>query len=138
MTFLSIDLAGIPDGGACAETDPEAFHPEKGGTTKPAKQVCAVCDVRVECLEGALARGERFGIWGGLSERERRKLAPNGDPLPIVRPVPTDPRVCALDECKELLPRGSHARRMYCTREHKQVAAQRRLTVRFEASQVAS
>jgi len=58
----------------CAQTDPEAFFPEKGGSTREAKKVCAACEVRAECLEYALANDERFGIWGGLSERERRKL----------------------------------------------------------------
>src|SRR6476646_10392742 len=58
----------------CAQTDPEAFFPEKGGSTREAKRVCLSCEVRVECLEYALENDERFGIWGGLSERERRRL----------------------------------------------------------------
>jgi WhiB family redox-sensing transcriptional regulator len=58
----------------CAETDPEAFFPEKGGSTREAKRVCTGCSVRAECLEAALTNDERFGIWGGLSERERRRL----------------------------------------------------------------
>ena len=58
----------------CAQTDPEAFFPEKGGSTREAKRVCLSCDVRGECLEYALAHDERFGIWGGRSERERRRL----------------------------------------------------------------
>ena len=58
----------------CAQTDPEAFFPEKGGSTRDAKKICTGCEVRGECLEYALANDERFGIWGGLSERERRKL----------------------------------------------------------------
>ncbi|QFQ02962.1 Transcriptional regulator WhiB2 [Corynebacterium urogenitale] len=58
----------------CAQTDPEAFFPEKGGSTREAKRICQACGVRDECLEYALANDERFGIWGGLSERERRKL----------------------------------------------------------------
>jgi WhiB family redox-sensing transcriptional regulator len=58
----------------CAQTDPEAFFPEKGGSTRDAKKICASCDVRAQCLEYALQNDERFGIWGGLSERERRKL----------------------------------------------------------------
>jgi len=58
----------------CAQTDPEAFFPEKGGSTREAKKVCVGCEVRAECLEYALEHDERFGIWGGLSERERRKL----------------------------------------------------------------
>ena len=57
----------------CAQTDPEAFFPEKGGSTREAKRICSGCEVRAECLEYALAHDERFGIWGGLSERERRR-----------------------------------------------------------------
>jgi WhiB family transcriptional regulator, redox-sensing transcriptional regulator len=58
----------------CAQTDPEAFFPEKGGSTREAKRICSTCEVRAECLEYALEHDERFGIWGGLSERERRRL----------------------------------------------------------------
>jgi WhiB family redox-sensing transcriptional regulator len=58
----------------CAQTDPESFFPEKGGSTREAKRVCTTCEVRTECLEYALANDERFGIWGGLSERERRRV----------------------------------------------------------------
>ncbi len=58
----------------CAQTDPEAFFPEKGGSTRDAKKICSSCEVRSQCLEYALQNDERFGIWGGLSERERRKL----------------------------------------------------------------
>lgn len=69
------NFAGIPDGGICAETDPETFYPGKGGSTRAAKRLCLdVCDVTDECLEGALERKERFGVWGGLGEDERRKL----------------------------------------------------------------
>jgi WhiB family redox-sensing transcriptional regulator len=65
---------GWHDKALCAETDPEAFFPEKGGSTREAKKICTGCEVRAECLEFALANDERFGIWGGLSERERRRL----------------------------------------------------------------
>lgn len=58
----------------CPQTDPEAFFPEKGGSTRAAKKICEGCDVREQCLDYALRNDERFGIWGGLSERERRKL----------------------------------------------------------------
>ena len=58
----------------CAQTDPEAFFPEKGGSTREAKRICLGCEVRDACLDYALANDERFGIWGGLSERERRRL----------------------------------------------------------------
>ncbi|MEV5002677.1 WhiB family transcriptional regulator [Nocardioides sp. LML1-1-1.1] len=68
------DELGWQERALCAQTDPEAFFPEKGGSTREAKKVCLTCEVRNECLEAALGNDERFGIWGGLSERERRKL----------------------------------------------------------------
>ena len=57
----------------CLDADPEAFFPEKGGSTREAKRICAACPVRDDCLQYALENDERFGIWGGLSERERRR-----------------------------------------------------------------
>ena len=65
----------------CAETDPEMFFPEKGESVRPAKRVCAGCEVQAECLQDALDHGERFGVWGGLSERERRVLARQPSPV---------------------------------------------------------
>jgi WhiB family redox-sensing transcriptional regulator len=58
----------------CAQTDPDAFFPDKGGSTREAKRTCSGCEVRADCLEYALDHDERFGIWGGLSERERRRI----------------------------------------------------------------
>lgn len=58
----------------CLGTDPDLFFPERGASTKEAKAVCQGCVVREDCLEYALANGEKFGIWGGLSERERRRI----------------------------------------------------------------
>ena len=58
----------------CLNADPDVFFPEKGGSTREAKRICGECPVRAECLEYALEEDERFGIWGGMSERERRKL----------------------------------------------------------------
>jgi WhiB family redox-sensing transcriptional regulator len=60
------------DAARCAEVDPAIFFPEKGGSTREAKRICRGCDVRAECLDYAIENQERFGIWGGLSERERR------------------------------------------------------------------
>ena len=65
-----LDDLGWQDRALCAQTDPEAFFPEKGGSTREAKRVCRSCEVRAECLEYALENDERFGIWGGLSERD--------------------------------------------------------------------
>jgi len=63
----------------CKDEDPELFFPlGTTGTstlqTAMAKSVCALCDVRPECLEWALATGQDSGVWGGLSEEERRAL----------------------------------------------------------------
>ena len=58
----------------CLGVDPDLFFPERGASTKEAKAVCQGCEVRADCLEYALANGEKFGIWGGLSERERRRI----------------------------------------------------------------
>ncbi len=58
----------------CLGVDPDLFFPERGASTREAKSVCSSCEVRVDCLEYALVNGEKFGIWGGLSERERRRL----------------------------------------------------------------
>lgn len=58
----------------CMGVDPDLFFPERGASTREAKEVCRGCVVREECLEYALSNGEKFGIWGGMSERERRRL----------------------------------------------------------------
>lgn len=60
--------------GLCAQTDPGAFYPAMGQPSAPAKRVCTECPVASDCLAYALEHNERFGVWGGLSERERRPL----------------------------------------------------------------
>jgi WhiB family redox-sensing transcriptional regulator len=65
----------------CAQVDPDIFFPDKGESPAAAKRVCASCEVRAECLQDALDRNERFGVWGGLSERERRVLARQPNPV---------------------------------------------------------
>lgn len=58
----------------CSQTDPEAFYPEKGGSTREAKRICRECPVLQQCRQWAIDHDERYGVWGGLSERERRRL----------------------------------------------------------------
>jgi WhiB family redox-sensing transcriptional regulator len=58
----------------CRGLDPELFFPERGVHTDEAKAVCRRCDVQVECLTYAINLGEKHGIWGGMSERERRRI----------------------------------------------------------------
>ena len=58
----------------CAEVDPEIFFPDKGDKTAHVKQICKACTVRAECLEYSFKHNERFGVWGGLTELDRRRL----------------------------------------------------------------
>ena len=74
-TRLSGDPGGTPDWASqalCAQADPEAWFPEQGEAAELAKAICARCPVQAPCRAHALARPGLRGIWGGLSERERR------------------------------------------------------------------
>ncbi len=62
--------------GVCAQADPEAWFPEKGGLTRPAKKICWSCPERRPCMKTSMTIEERFGVWAGLSERDRRARAP--------------------------------------------------------------
>lgn len=70
--------AGWRERALCAQVGPEVFFPEPGGSTREAKRVCSACHERVACLRYALTHDERFGVWGGLSENERRGLRERG------------------------------------------------------------
>jgi WhiB family transcriptional regulator, redox-sensing transcriptional regulator len=59
---------------ACRGIDPEVFFPASDEDAEEAKEICAVCPVREACLEYALAHREREGVWGGCTERERRRM----------------------------------------------------------------
>jgi len=58
----------------CAQTDPDLFMPDRGGSTVAAKKVCGECPVRAACLDYAIVTGQPEGIWGGLSADERRRI----------------------------------------------------------------
>ena len=62
------------DNALCAQTDPEAFFPEKGESARPARLICHRCAVQGACREYAIEQGFRHGIWGGMSDRERTTL----------------------------------------------------------------
>ncbi len=62
------------DLGACRGLDPEVFFPETDDEAEVAKNICDGCDVRIACLEHALASREKVGVWGGTTERERRRI----------------------------------------------------------------
>lgn len=76
-----VALRGWRSEANCAGVDPDLFYPERGGSKalqarqiEQAKSVCQGCSVRMQCLVDALEGQEAFGIWGGLSERERREF----------------------------------------------------------------
>lgn len=58
----------------CIGEDPDLFFPDRGASTRKAKELCNSCIAQKHCLEYAIVNAEKFGIWGGLSERERRKI----------------------------------------------------------------
>ncbi len=62
------------DGANCTGANANLFFPERGASTRAAKSICRECRVREDCLEFAISTGEKFGIWGGMSERERRRV----------------------------------------------------------------
>lgn len=59
---------------ACRGIDPAVFYPASDEEAQPAKAICAQCPVRQPCLEYALVNRERDGVWGGATERERRRM----------------------------------------------------------------
>ena len=59
---------------ACRGIDPDLFFPVTDEEAEPAKAICDACPVREACLEFALAAREREGVWGGATERERRRI----------------------------------------------------------------
>lgn len=61
--------------GACFLSFDDRFYPARGDSNKEAKAICFdMCSIREICLEHALTKPERFGIWGGTSERERQEM----------------------------------------------------------------
>jgi excisionase family DNA binding protein len=58
----------------CAQSDPDAWFPDNGAVPRSAIEICNGCPVRAQCLQWALTHDERFGIWGGMSERQLRRL----------------------------------------------------------------
>ncbi|GAC1375553.1 MAG: WhiB family transcriptional regulator [Acidimicrobiales bacterium] len=59
---------------ACTGLDTEIFFPASEAEAGPAKSVCATCPVRDECLEWAIQTRQEDGVWGGLTDTERRRL----------------------------------------------------------------
>lgn len=60
--------------GACNGLDAEVFFPDSESAADEAKSICSTCKVRVSCLEHAIVVREKDGVWGGATERERRRI----------------------------------------------------------------
>jgi len=60
---------------ACLDADPEMFFPEDGYSIREARAICARCPVQEQCLEYAMKHSMEFGVWGGLSVKERARLS---------------------------------------------------------------
>lgn len=60
--------------GACRAFDPSMFYPETEAAAAKAKRICEGCDVLLDCRAYAMSSRENSGVWGGLSERERRRI----------------------------------------------------------------
>lgn len=79
-TAQRVSLADVPwpgiwsEDGACRTRDPAEFFPVRGDDTRPAKACCRTCPVLVECRVYGLAYPSLKGLWGGLSERQRRRM----------------------------------------------------------------
>ncbi len=83
--FPDVDLNTLPpdptppdfwqDRAACFGVDPDVFFPISEEEAGPALMFCGVCQIREECLAWALKNGERYGVWGGLTEQRRRRVA---------------------------------------------------------------
>ncbi|VEI12903.1 Transcription factor WhiB [Trueperella bialowiezensis] len=73
--FADQGALGWMEHALCAQTDPDIFYPEKGGSTAPATSICKNCAVRAECLEYAVSNDIRHGIWGGTSDNDRKRMA---------------------------------------------------------------
>ncbi|HTV11905.1 MAG TPA: WhiB family transcriptional regulator [Acidimicrobiales bacterium] len=84
-------------GGRCRDLPPEIFFPSDGVGVEVARHYCAECPVKGPCLEYALENHIEHGVWGGASERERRRIARSrravqaGPSVPTTTPRPVSP-----------------------------------------------
>ncbi|MFE9251397.1 WhiB family transcriptional regulator [Streptomyces sp. NPDC007088] len=74
LDIVATTEPGWQEGALCAQIGTEFFFPEPGSSVREAKRICRSCTIRRDCLEYALRQDERYGVWGGLSEKERKRL----------------------------------------------------------------
>jgi len=113
-----LNITGLPEwmtGGVCAQVDPDLWFPEKGGSTRQAKALCARCPVHPECLAYALEHDERFGIWGGASERDRHRMKRTTTRTPGAPVRAPDPRTGVIRQLATTLTDPEIAARLGCS-----------------------
>ena len=115
--------------GNCVGLDPALFFPERGELVIQAKAVCADCEVRVECLHWAIDNGEKWGVWGGTSERQRRAMRATRRgtpwaPRPAMILVANPDIPCSWPGCDILLTKMGVGPHMGAHRRRAQFAAQ--------------
>ncbi len=93
----------------CKKMDPEIFYPKRGQPIVNAIQICRVCPVKSDCLEYALANNERYGIWGGASERERRKIRRDRKQPPLAKKAAVKERQTRAQAARESCAHGHGA-----------------------------
>jgi hypothetical protein len=110
---IAPDQGPIPGPRPCQApgTDPDAWFPEPGdaAAAAAAKALCAPCPDRAACLAGALARNELHGVWGGLTEHERRPLPRMHPCRRCNAPAPLAGIYCG-DECRDAARAAAQAR----------------------------
>lgn len=75
MTSRAVSPPAWVDGALCAQVDVgDIWFPERGESNRAAMRICGLCPVQDSCLEHALAHDERWGVWGGTSEQQRRRM----------------------------------------------------------------
>lgn len=115
VTFLDLFKEGVWKAeGACRGMDPDLFFPGRGESTAEAKKTCRECVVREECLDYSLANGEKFGIWGGLSERERKAVRRT-----LVATRKARCRICAEEFTRQPGSRAQTCGKETCVAEHR-------------------
>lgn len=113
----------------CAQTaEPETFFPDSvQDATRHAKRICSMCEVRTECLAWALERPEAFGIWGGLSEGERRRLLRH-----------PQERACTRTGCTEAIPASANGSTKYHDTKCAQIAYYERAAADLDQDAIVS
>jgi len=122
----------VADAG-CVGEEPAVFFAQSGPKLEAAKEICAGCPVRTDCLEHALEERYEYGTWAGMTGRERRALIRERE----LAADPTPRPECALEDCEAPVPATARTNQRFCCAEHAQTAARRAYEKRNRAARTA-